>query len=265
MTSLYTILDAVGFLEGIVAIVVDYDGDPFGDWRWEDELESMTERHAREIQEHEERKESIKLAKWKRDLDLSKKRAMSRLKKNAPVNDFRTAMARYEDACIVYPENTEEYKTALAVMKQFERERNTMIMVLLDMNFGGKWTNSHDKEPKAWVECNVLNPLKTDHDTLHGSLKDKGKERCVYRSMRMDIGIFRITSLELPDDINLSDLLEFLTIIITNCGRCIRIPIKQLSKVADLRAVPIRANGINWEIEMNDLFRAIDENKFKHN
>lgn len=265
MTSLYTILDAMGIPEEIAEIVVDYDGDPFGDWRWEDELESMTERHAWEIQEHEKRKESIKLAKWERDLDLSKKRAVSRLKKNAPVNDFWTAMTRYEDACILYPENTAEYKVALAVMKQFERERNTMIMVLLDKNFGGKWINSHDKEPKAWVECNVLSPLKTDHDTLHGSLTDKGKARCVYRSRRMDIGITRITSLELPDDINLSDLYGFLIINIMNCGRCIKIPIKQLSTVANLRAVPIRANGITWEIEMNDLFRAIDENKFKHN
>lgn len=261
MTSLYTILDAVGIPEDVAEIVAEYDDDPFGEQRWKDEQDAIEARYTREIQEHEERQERIIAEKLKYTTRIQKKKALVRLRMNIPVRDFRTAESRYKDICTAFPEDSQARNEARAVLQQFERERNTILLDLLKKNFGTHHTNSAYRFPPvgddtiAWINCRYYRG-DTDFERLIRCINNNIREK--YR-----LALIENTELELLPDISLSDLNRDFPIYIPYSGGYMCVPIEKLATVADLHNIPVRANGIIWEIKMDTLFTVIDEKKFE--
>lgn len=261
MTSLYTILDAVGIPEDVAEIVAEYDDDPFGEQRWEDERDAIEARYTREIQEHEERQERIIAEKLKHTTRIQQKKALVRLRMNIPVWDFRTAKSRYEDICVAFPEDVQARNEARSVLRQFEHERNTILLDLLKKNFGTHQTNSSYCFPPvgddtiAWINCRYYRG-DTDFGKLIGCINNNIREK--YR-----LALIKNTASELLPDISLSDLNRDFPVCVPYSGDYMCVPIEKLATVADLRNIPVKANGIIWEIKMDTLFAVIDEKKFE--
>lgn len=254
MTSLYAELNALGFIEAITEIIADYDGDPFGVYRWKDMGDVLRERHKRELAEYNNLGDQITITKLAYDRHQQRKKARERLRMNKPVNDYWSAKAHHNDVLVAYPDNDAEKKQAFDLFSKFKKERTDHVLDSLAENFGTEDTICRDYTC-AWVDMDDYEPG-WKYETIYKSLGSSAQLDCI-KKYGMSGYVEVIRKLKLPDKLNLGSLDGESVINIPHPKGIIKTKIWKLYRIFNLDKIPVMLRDgpgdIMWDVHMDHL------------